>query len=185
MSRFIEVVNYRTDWLARYENEAGMLREVFGESLARLHHIGSTSVPGMKAKPIIDILVEVERGVNVNRFNPRMGELGYDCRGECLDATIPGTPGRFYFSKNVRGMRSFHVHVCHVSHWQICELLALRDYLRSNREEAVKYGELKSRLAKKFPYDNVEYMRGKDQLVKALTAAALAWGKSSPTSRPD
>lgn len=183
MGRFIEVVDYQADWPHRYQREASLLRGVFGKALVRIHHVGSTSVPGMKAKPIIDILVEIELGIDVDRFNPRMAHLGYDCRGECLDAVVPGTPGRFYFSKNVDGLRYCHVHVCHVGHFQILEFLVLRDYLKSHSDEATAYGNLKSRLAEQFTHDNVGYMHRKDKSVKQLILRAAEWEKTSNKER--
>ena len=183
MGRFIEVVDYQADWSQRYQREANLLRDVFGEALVRIHHVGSTSVPGMRAKPIIDILIEIEPGIDVDRFNPRMKQLGYDCRGECLDAVVPGTPGRFYFSKNVDGHRYCHVHVCHVGHFQISEFLVLRDYLKSHSDKATEYGNLKIRLAKQFTHDNVGYMRGKDKLVKRLILRAAEWHKTFDKER--
>ena len=178
MGRLIEVVNYQAGWAQRYQGEAGLLRDVFGEALVRIHHIGSTAIPDMRAKPVIDILIEIEPGIAVDRFNPRMRQLGYDCRGECLAAVMPGTPGRFYFSKNVDGSRYCHVHVCHVGHFQISEFLVLREYLGSHCDEAAKYGDLKSCLAKQFPHDNIGYMRGNDEFVKQLIIRATEWSKT-------
>ena len=183
MGRLIEVVDYQEDWSERYEREANLLRGIFGEALVRIHHIGSTSVPSMRSKPIIDILIKIELGIDVDRFNPRMRQLGYDCRGECLDAIVPGTPGRFYFSKNVDGRRYCHVHVCHVGHFQISEFLILRGYLKTNSDEATKYADLKTHLAKQFSHDNVGYMRGKDKLVKGLILRAMKWNKNAGKER--
>ena len=93
MPRYIEVIDYRQEWQFHYEKEVRLLRNVFGPTQSRIHHIGSTSVPGMKAKPIIDILIEIKPGTIVEDFYEQMRELGYDCRGECLDE-VHGTPGR-------------------------------------------------------------------------------------------
>ena len=175
MPRLIEVVDYSAQWPVRYEHEAERLRPAFGTALVAIHHTGSTSVPGLAAKPVIDILAEVSAGTDITIFYDQMSELGYDCRGECLDAEIPGTPGRHYFSQNRDGVRYSHVHVCNVGHEQIREILTFRDYLREHPHEANRYGDLKRRQAKQFAYDNIEYMRGKDELVKDLIGSALAW----------
>ena len=175
MSRFIEVVDYQEEWALRYESEAELLRSVFGKALVAIHHIGSTSVVGMRAKPVVDILIKIRPKTNIEHFYPQMEKLGYDCRGECLDAIIPGTPGRYYFSKNKDGERYSHVHVCHVGHFQIAELLALRDYLREHPNEADKYGELKRHLARQFPYNNIEYWRGKNEFIRQLVEKAMNW----------
>ncbi len=183
MPRYIEVIDYRQEWQFHYEKEVRLLRNVFGPTQSRIHHIGSTSVPGMKAKPIIDILIEIKPGTIVEDFYEQMRELGYDCRGECLDARVPGTPGRYYFSKDKNGKRYCQVHVCHEGHFQIVELIALRDYLREHPDRAAKYGELKCRLASEFARNNVEYMRGKDKFIKQLILEAMEWKGAYNTRR--
>ncbi len=181
MPRFIKVVDYQQEWPLRYEKEAELLRAVFGKALVTIHHVGSTSIRGMRAKPVIDILIEIRSEIDVHHFYPGMEQLGYDCRGECLDAVVPGTPGRYYFSKDKDGKRYCHVHVCHVSHFQISELLVLRDYLCEHPNEAAKYGNLKSHLARQFANNNVEYMRGKDKFIRQLVGKAMEWrGPNKP-----
>jgi GrpB-like predicted nucleotidyltransferase (UPF0157 family) len=108
--------------------------------------------------------------------------FGYRVRGECLDAEVPGTPGRFYFSKDSGGVRTCHVHACAEGHPQIADLLAVRDFLRAHSECAAQYGALKRDLAACYRYDNVSYMRGKDAFVKALIEVARGWVGWSPVS---
>ena len=83
---------------------------------------------------------------------------------ECLDATVPGTPGRFYFSKDHNGSRTHQVHVCADGHPDIADKLAFRDYVRAHPVEAAAYGELKQRLALAHSDDNIGYMLGKGRL---------------------
>jgi len=109
MARIIEVKSYDAGWTRAFEVEAAALSRVFGDSLVAIHHIGSTSIPGLLAKPIIDILVVLTATETIDRFSGAMEGLGYRVRGECLDAVIPGTPGRFYFSKDNDGVRTYHV----------------------------------------------------------------------------
>ena len=182
MTRVIEVVEYKDEWRRLYEDEANRLRPVFGSGLMAVHHIGSTSVPGMQAKPIIDILVELEETVDITAYFGQMEALGYHCRGECLDAVVPGTPGRFYFSKDVYGQRYSQVHACRVGHFQIAELLALRDFLRAHSPEAAAYGALKRELARRVRHDNVAYMRSKDGFIKKLIHRATKWKRAQPDS---
>src|ERR1051326_1079250 len=175
MPRYIEVSEYQHDWPVRFKVESDLIRGVFGLTVESIHHIGSTSVPNMRAKPVIDILIVIKPDTPVEKFYPGMEKLGYDCRGECLNAPIPGTLGRYYFSKDVSGKRHSHVHVCHAGHFQIAELLAMRDYLRTHPEAAQEYGALKSNLAQQFAYDNQGYMKGKDAYIKQLISLAMAW----------
>lgn len=175
MSRIIEVVPYDPAWTAAFEKEAAILNAIFGERVVELQHIGSTAVPGLDAKPIIDILVVLDHTDDINSFDRAMEDVGYRVRGECLDAPVPGTPGRFYFSKETKGVRSHHVHVYAKGHWDILDKLAFRDYLRAHSSKAAAYGELKRRIAAQYRFDNIGYMRAKDGFVKSTLLEARRW----------
>ncbi|HEX6716462.1 MAG TPA: GrpB family protein [Pyrinomonadaceae bacterium] len=175
MARVIEVKSYDVGWPLAFEAEAAALSRVFGDSLVAIHHIGSTSIPGLLAKPIIDILVILTDTETIDRFSGAMEGLGYRVRGECLDAEIPGTPGRFYFSKDTDEVRTHHVHVCALGHAEIADKLAFRDYLRAHPHRAAAYGSLKQRLALTYRHDNVGYMRGKDAFIKTILDEARRW----------
>ncbi|HEX6650441.1 MAG TPA: GrpB family protein [Pyrinomonadaceae bacterium] len=175
MPRVIEVVDYDPAWIAAFEKEAATLNAVFGQRVVAMHHIGSTAVPGLDAKPIVDILVILDHTDDINSFDRAMEGVGYRVRGECLDATIPGTPGRFYFTKETNGVRSHHVHVYAKGHWEIADKLAFRDYLRAHSSKAAEYGELKRRIAAEYRFDNIGYMRAKDGFVKATLLEARRW----------
>ncbi|HKN84309.1 MAG TPA: GrpB family protein [Pyrinomonadaceae bacterium] len=175
MSRVIEIVDYDPLWIAAFEKEAATLHAVFGRRVVEVHHIGSTAVPGLDAKPIIDILVVLDNTNDINSFDRAMEDVGYRVRGECLDALIPGTPGRFYFTKETNGVRSHHVHVYAKGHWEILDKLAFRDYLRAHSSKAAAYGELKRRIAAQYRYDNIGYMHAKDDFVKSTVLEARRW----------
>ena len=170
-----KVVDYDPHWVAAFEIESAMLERIFGQRFVDIQHIGSTAVPGLAAKPIIDILIVLDHTNDIDSFNSSMEALGYRVRGECLDAPVPGTPGRFYFSKETNGVRSHHVHVCAKGHREIMDKLAFRDYLRANESVALAYADLKQRLAVDYRFDNVGYMRGKDEFVKSVVVDARRW----------
>lgn len=86
----------------------------------------------------------------IDRYSAGMKALGYRVRGECLEAEVPGTPGRFYHSKDSASVRTHHVHVCATGHPQVPDLIALRDYLRAHPTRAHDYGSLKRTLAAQF-----------------------------------
>ena len=175
MSRTIEVVQYDPAWIPAFEKEAAILNAIFGERVVDLQHIGSTAVPGLDAKPIIDILIVLDNTDDINSFDRAMEEAGYRVRGECLDAPVPGTPGRFYFSKETNGVHSHHVHVCAKGHGEILDKLAFRDYLRAHSNMAAAYGEVKRRIAAEYRLDNIGYMRAKDGFVKSTLLEARRW----------
>ena len=178
MGRLIEVVDYDPTWIRMFEAEETLLNHVFYRRLLHIHHVVSTSVPNLAAKPIIDILAVLDDTSDIDRFSPAMEQLGYRVRGECLDAEIPGTRGRFYFTKDTNGVRSHHAHVCAVGHQEIFDKLAFRDYLRANRDVATAYGDLKRRIAIDHRFDNIGYMRAKDAFVKSTLADARRWFNS-------
>ena len=175
MPRTIEVTEYNLSWPEEFSQEARNLSRVFGASLVAIHHIGSTSIPDIFAKPIIDILVVLKETRTIDKFSSAMEQLGYRVRGECLDAEIPGTPGRFYFSKDMNGIRTHHVHVCSVGHPEVADKLAFRDYLRAHRDRAIAYGDLKKSLALEYRHDSLGYTRAKDQFVKSMLIEARQW----------
>ena len=88
--RQVIVLPYQSEWASEYVREADQLREVFGARLKQIHHMGSTSVPGLAAKPIIDILPVVDTLEGIEQFDAQMEALGYEAKGEF------GMPGRRY-----------------------------------------------------------------------------------------
>lgn len=168
--RKVEVVPYNHQWPQMFEDEASKIKAVMNENIVRIHHIGSTSIPGMYAKPVIDILVEVHSIERVNLFNKEMMELGYDPKGE------NGIPNRRYFSKGGDN-RTHHVHIFQTGNPEIARHLQFRDYLIAHPEKAKEYGKLKVSLAEQFPVHINQYIDGKDALVKELDRQAEKWNK--------
>jgi GrpB-like predicted nucleotidyltransferase (UPF0157 family) len=181
MARRIEVVDQTPEWSVFFEKEAAQLAVIFGKQLVAIHHIGSTAIPGIKAKPIIDILVVIKHIKTIETFNASMRQLGYRPRGECLDNPVPGTPGRFYFSKDTGGVRTHQVHVCQEGHADVEDKLAFRDYLRAHRKEAEVYSRMKERLAAEHRHDIVGYIQGKDAFVRDIIARGQVWRHNHPT----
>jgi len=169
MVRIIELEMYNPDWPAQYEREASQIVTIFGEQLISIHHIGSTSIPGIKAKPVIDIMVVVQDIEQVERFNQPMIHLGYTPRGEY------GIPGRRYFPKITGDVHSHHVHVYGPGHKDIKRLLNFRDYLRVHPGNALAYSQLKEKLAQKFRYDSVGYTEAKTDFIKKIDLLAAQW----------
>ena len=103
--RLIEVVAYNPEWVAAFEDEANHIHRVLADVELRIHHIGSTAIPNIYAKPIIDILLEVNDVSQLDTMSSSFDELGYEQMGEF------GIPGRRYFRKdNEQGIRTHHIH---------------------------------------------------------------------------
>ncbi|TBL78932.1 GrpB family protein [Paenibacillus thalictri] len=173
---YIVVTDHRDHWKQLFSEESRRIKHIFGNELIDIHHIGSTAVPGLKAKPIIDIMPVVRNIAKVDSFNDQMAGLGYECMGEF------GMEGRRYFRKG-GDHRTHQVHVFQETNREdITRHLAVRDYLRMHPDEADRYGDLKANLAKQFP-ENVEaYMDGKDAFVKEMEKKALQWYQTDQES---
>ncbi|SFC67432.1 GrpB domain, predicted nucleotidyltransferase, UPF0157 family [Bacillus sp. OV322] len=170
--RKVNVCPYSVDWVAMFIEESKKLNQIFGNEIIEIHHIGSTSIQGLKAKPIIDIMPVVEEINVVDKFNNEMKSIGYEPKGE------NGLLGRRYFKKGGDN-RTHHVHMYEVGSYGIERHLAFRDYLRTHSDVKVSYGDLKEKLALQFPYDIESYINGKDQLVREIEKNALDWYKTN------
>ncbi len=166
----VEIFPYDPQWVARFRQEAGILRSILGEQIVAIHHIGSTSVPGLQAKPIIDVLLEVSDIEELDRHNQAMREQGYDPRGEF------GLPRRRYFPRRADGRHVTHVHSWQTGDMEIRRHLDFRDYLISHPQTREAYGRLKAELAKKFAGDRDQYVEGKHAFCQETERQAVAWG---------
>ena len=159
MSRIIEVVPYNSAWPQMFEAEAALIKKALGDNCIAIHHIGSTSIPGLSAKPIIDILPVVK---DIQKVEARpMETLGYEAKGEY------GMAFRRYFQKG-DDIRTHHVHVFEQGDPEIDRYLKFRDWMRSHPDDAKAYAALKSELAKKFSDDILGYCNGKDAFVASI-----------------
>jgi GrpB-like predicted nucleotidyltransferase (UPF0157 family) len=169
--RQVFVTAFQHSWREKFEFEAAQLREIFGGELIEIHHIGSTSIPGMDAKPIIDILMEVQDIQKIDTFNEKMQCAGYIPKGEY------GIPGRRFFIKGDEPHHTHHIHVFQKGHADIARHIDFRDYLIAHPEEASKYARLKHELAGRHHLDIESYQAGKKQFIKRVDQKAKEWRK--------
>ena len=166
------VTPYNRDWPLMYEEEANKLCKIFRSEIIEIYHIGSTSVDGLIAKPVIDIMPVVRDINRISDFNTAMIDIGYEPKGE------NGIPGRRYFQKG-GDERTHHIHFYEIGDSEIERHLAFRNYLRSHSYAVKKYGNLKKELSQRFPNDIEAYIRGKDQLASDIERKAMTWYQSS------
>ncbi|KAA1039283.1 GrpB family protein [Macrococcus equipercicus] len=166
--RRVIVEPYDSIWQHLYIEEARKLRDVFKDQLVAIHHIGSTAVPGLAAKPVIDIMPVVKDLASVDDLTDCLTALGYTVHGE------NGIPGRRYFQKGGDN-RTHHVHVYQKGDANIVRHLAFRDYLRTFRGEMERYQALKFELAQRYPFDIASYIEGKNIFVLVMEQKALSW----------
>jgi putative glutamine amidotransferase len=165
-SRPYFVADYDLTWPQLFEEEAARLREALGPVAVRIEHVGSTAVPGLAAKPVIDIQISVEEMVPRERFVAPLETLGYEFVADPTDAEHE------YFKKDVGGVRIYQIHVCPVaSEWERRHL-AFRDHLRAHPEDSARYAELKRLLADRHPNDVMAYVDAKTPFIRELEGRA-------------
>jgi len=159
----VEIATYDPSWPEIYAGEARAIRQALGDVLIGIEHVGSTAVPGLAAKPVVDMVVRVS---SLAASTLALGALGYDCRGE------NGIPRRLFFRKGfVEFKRTHHLHLIEAGHEQWLSMLAFRDYLRAHPGDARRYEDLKRALAEKYQ-ENRAYTRGKADFIQAILAKA-------------
>ncbi len=161
------VAEYDPRWPEQFAEEAARLQQAMGDPMVAVEHVGSTSVPGLSAKPVIDILVGVRALAEGEQAVPALEALGYECRGE------NGIPGRLFFRKGlVQYRRTHHLHMVETGHEQWASMLSFRDYLRAHPDEVRRYEALKHDLARQFRDDRRAYTDGKAEFVQAVLEKA-------------
>jgi GrpB-like predicted nucleotidyltransferase (UPF0157 family) len=169
----VEVIPHDPRWRDAFEAEAKQVAAALGENVVAVHHIGSTAIPGIYAKPVVDLLVEVREITEVDGRDSAMESLGYEVLGEY------GIPGRRYFRKDNReGIRTHHVHAFGAGSAEAARHLAFRDYMIAHPADAQTYSELKRRLAEEHPQSFDGYMDGKDGFIKEIDRKAARWRAS-------
>jgi GrpB-like predicted nucleotidyltransferase (UPF0157 family) len=168
--RRVTVVSYDPHWPRAFAAAAGEVATALGVQRQDVHHIGSTSIVGMAAKPVIDMLAVVTNLAALDARVAGMESLGYEPMGEF------GIPGRRYFRRdNGAGERTHQVHAFLRGSPHVERHLAFRDFMRSHSDCAQSYSDLKQRLAAEHPTDIEAYMDGKDAFIKEMEVRALAW----------
>jgi len=165
----IRIVDHDPEWPRRAHEELARVADALGPIAVRLEHVGSTSVPGLGAKPIIDMQVSVRDIERQDEYVVPLERLGY------LFAPDPAFPDYHYFAKPHARPRTHHLHVCERGSDQELRHLAVRDYLREHPHEAARYEALKRELVRRHPQDRLAYVAGKDAFMLDLEARAVAW----------
>lgn len=172
MKRHIIVTKYSKNWPLEFKNESKKIEEVLKKNCIEIHHIGSTSVPNLMAKPTIDIMPVVKTINDVDLLKWDFESIGYEYLGEY------GIKGRRYLRKVKGETDLFHIHIFEENNKEdIIRHIAVRDYLINNKEIAKEYEKIKVKLAENFPYNINEYCDGKDSFVKKMEKNALKWYK--------
>jgi GrpB-like predicted nucleotidyltransferase (UPF0157 family) len=167
----VRIVDYDPSWPALAAEELRRIGEALGSGAAGLEHVGSTAVPGLAAKPILDLQLSVGALEPRARYVEPLERLGY------MFVPAPEAPDYHFFAKPPERPRSHHLHVCEVGSAHELRHLAVRDFLRSHDDEAARYAALKREVVERHPQDRLAYIEGKEDYVVGLQARALAWAR--------
>lgn len=164
----IEVVPYDARWPALFEQASREISAVIGEYLTGIEHIGSTAVPGLAAKPVIDILIGARSLADAPRFLPPLAPLGY--------AYIPEHenvfPERRYLHRIVGGQHTHHLHIVEPASEFYRVQLLFRDHLRAHPQAAAAYAALKFQLAERYCHDREAYTDAKSAFIQEILRQA-------------
>ena len=162
----VELDNFNEAWASEYELEAKLLKEVLGDRLLEIHHVGSTSIKGLKAKPVIDILVAIESLDNILEIEELLKDYDYSNRGH------QGVEDRYFFAKGPEESRTHYIHFVEPNNNTYYNLVLFKKYLLEHEEYIQKYCELKQELAEKYPDERKKYTAGKSEFISNVIKLA-------------
>ena len=164
----VEIADDDPRWPGLFAAEAEQLRPAFGSSLVALEHIGSTAVPGLAAKPIVDVQAVVRSLSDMDSVTPKLADLGWQ-----QGTFLPDPDRRRYFKKyDAAGARLYQLHIYEPDHPVGAAHLLFRDYLRAHEGEARRYEALKRELAVPFRHDRLGYNDAKTEYIEAVVTKA-------------
>lgn len=174
----ISIIPYDPNWVIMFEKESAFLRDKLPNELVRkIEHFGSTAIPGISAKPIIDILVEITNyDETKKRVVPILETEGY----EYFWRSSIGNQPPFYvwfIKRNSEGKRTYHIHMVEADS-ELWDRLYFRDYLKEFPEKAKSYDKLKRVLSEKHPNDRIKYTQEKSNFIISITRKAKEYYKS-------
>lgn len=164
----IVITAYNEEWLELYQKEKAILQEVAGPDFVRIEHYGSTSIPGMYAKPTIDILLEIEEQTDLDDLIRKIRDTGYYYSRQ-PDNPPPHMMFMKGYSPDGYQGQAYHVHVRYSGDW---DELYFRDFLIMHPEIAAEYGRLKLNLQQEYEFDREGYTGGKGDFIKRVNRRA-------------
>ncbi len=166
----IAIADYDPRWPELYQQEERRILEAIGDLVAAIEHVGSTAVPELAAKPIIDIMASVRRLEDASRCVGPLEAIGY----EYVPQYEIYIPERRYFRKPKDRPRTHHLHMVETTSELWRRHLAFRDFLRTHPDVAREYAQLKRQLAARYGADGFGYAEAKSPFIKSVLAQASA-----------
>ena len=161
----IIIADYSDKWPDLYKEEAKFITDSFSQAeIMRIDHIGSTAIPGLKAKPTIDILLQVSKQIEIQKLKDTFKSLGYLINDHPENPAPHLTFVKGYTKQGFKG-QTYHVHIRYNGDW---DEIRFRDYLIKNKEIAKEYETLKLILAEKYPNDREAYTDSKTEWIEKI-----------------
>jgi GrpB-like predicted nucleotidyltransferase (UPF0157 family) len=171
-SESVIVEEFNSEWISWFETLCSFFEHKLDPYVLRIEHVGSTSIPGMVAKPIIDFDIVI-RMSDFEEIQSRLEVIGYVHQGDL------GIPEREAFTLHDLELKKrlppHHLYVCDIQSKELHRHIAFRNYLHEHPEEAVEYSKIKEQLVKEHSGDREMYIQGKDSLVRGILGRALHW----------
>jgi GrpB-like predicted nucleotidyltransferase (UPF0157 family) len=161
-TKSVIVIPYDPQWAFEFQKLRAFLLSVCGSSIVEIHHVGSTSVEGLAAKPILDIDIEIQSRDDFNTVKDKLSSVGYRHEGDL------GIPGREAFKVDTSPFMAHHLYVCASDASELKRHLNFRDHLRSHPEDSEAYGQIKLKAAKAHPEDIDAYMEEKNDIIQSI-----------------
>ncbi len=155
----VELEEYNSNWKKEYEKEEKLLKDVLGNRIIEIHHIGSTSIEGLQAKPIIDILIVINNLDEIAEIEEILKPYNYENRGQ------QGVSDRFFFAKGPEDARSHYIHFVEPNSNTYYNQIYFKRYLIDHPKYIKKYCDLKQELAKKYADERPKYTQGKNEFI--------------------
>lgn len=165
---------YNSDWVTKFEDIKKNLKIVFGEKALQIEHIGSTSIPNMFAKPLIDILVVVENIDSLSQETLAMEQEGYLHGRDYIEPR-----SLIFFKMTTEEQKLENIHVCEKGSFKSKQFLIMRDFFRTFPEKSKEYSDLKRKNFEEFPEDYPAYRAAKTPFLEKTEQEAYAWYNKS------
>lgn len=164
------IVEYDPEWRSLFLEVGRNIREALGDIADRIDHVGSTSIVGLDAKPIIDIQISISNFEDVSQYKNKLESIEFVFRKENPDKT------KRYF-REVPGHRRTHIHVRQTGSYSEQLTLLFRDYLREHKEDCIRYSAEKHRLMELYKQERQKYVEGKGPIVWEIIQKAHIWSQ--------
>ena len=158
----VELEEFNDKWFEEYEKEEKFLKEKLNTRAIEIHHVGSTSIKGLSAKPVIDILVVIEKLDKIKEIEDILKDYNYSNRGH------QGVDDRYFFAKGSEEARTHYIHFVEKNSNTYYNLLYFKKYLNDNPEYIEKYAKLKKDLADKYKDERSKYTAGKNEFITSV-----------------